>query len=541
MAPQNVPSEDTIAVVSPYLDVALPEAWNWAAYDHRTLYESVHVDNDPGQAGALAQEWLEFGEEMVDSAQLMRDCLVAGEEGWQGESAESARGAIRELADWSEVAALTAADLGQRVGEQARIMAEARAAMPEPVDFDWHATLTDGFATGGMAGFAAALVDVKNKSDQATSAHHHAVLVMARMEEQSRAVDTASPWFSPPPDPVTGSTTTLWKHSSPADGELSTTSEPLVRTTVGTPAGEVTVDVPNSGGYGGSGGLSDPDAVQPAGTTSPTALPALGAPAAQWGPPGLPSAPLGQLGLPAASPGQVVALPFSAPSPGMPDLDVHKPGGPAAQGVLATSSFTAPSPGVPGGPSTVDQHRPGWTAPQSSAGGPGFGAGDPGGSAGRLPNRDGHGPGGTSPWTSRGTANVPAPDTAMPRNGGGGGGEGGRGGAGPRGSINVPADGDPRNRMAYTPPNSGPSGTGPALPRPGGPGMPGGPGVPGTAGMAGGGMPGGAGGGQGAEDEERKAKYVGGERFFEVSDADLAPSVIGGRAPGEQQGQGGRS
>ncbi|MEU4767555.1 hypothetical protein AB0H12_30305 [Actinosynnema sp. NPDC023794] len=527
MAQRNVPAEDPITVVSPLLDVALSETWNWAAYDHRTLYESVHVDNDPGQAGALAHEWVEFGSEMADSAQLMRECLVAGEEGWQGESAESARGAIRELADWSEVAALTAADLGQRVGEQAQIMAEARAAMPEPVDFDWHAMLTDGFAGGGMAGFAAALVDVKAKSDQATAAHHHAVLVMARMEEQSRAVDTASPWFTPPPDPVTGSTPALRRYSRAEEVELSMSSEPHVLPGVGVPAGEAIAGVSNVRGDWAGRGLPDPDELRPTGTTAPTALVAQGVPAAQGGLGG-------QVGLPATPPpGQVLVPPPATLNSGMPDLDGYQRGVTSPQGVPAPSGFAPPSPGIPGGLSTVDRHRPGWTSPQSSVGGPVFGMGDPGGPMGSAPNRDGYRPGGTSSWNSRGASTVPPPTTAMPPNGGGG--EGGRGGAGPRGPITLPVDGDPRTRMPYAPPTSGQGGMGPALPRPGGPGLPG---VPGTAGMTGGGMPGvgGAGRGQGAEDEDHKAKYVGGERFFEVSDAHLPPSVIGGKAPGEQQG-----
>jgi hypothetical protein len=48
MAQENVPAKDPIRVVSPDRDLALKETQNWASYDHRTLYESVHVDNDPG-------------------------------------------------------------------------------------------------------------------------------------------------------------------------------------------------------------------------------------------------------------------------------------------------------------------------------------------------------------------------------------------------------------------------------------------------------------------------------------------------------------
>ncbi|MEV8443527.1 hypothetical protein AB0425_39655 [Actinosynnema sp. NPDC051121] len=524
MAQQNVPAERRVGVVGPSLDVVPTRTWNWAAYDHRTLYESVHVDNDPGQAGVLAQEWLEFGVEMADSAQLMRECLTAGEEGWQGEAAESSRDAIRTLADWSEVAGLTAAVLGQRVGGQAQIMAEARAAMPEPVDFDWQAILRDGFAAGGMAGLLVGLVDMKAKSDQASSAHQQAVLVMARMEEQSLAVDSALPWFTPPPDPVNGSTPTLSTYRKAEDAELSTVSESSLHTRVGAPAGEAVPGVPNRSGDWAGGGWSDPDELRPAGTTV-----AQGVTAA----PGGLGTPVPHVGLPAATPAPLpsmdqprqVLVPTAAPNSGMPNPDAYQPVGTSRHGVLAPSAFTPPNPGITGGLSTVDPHRQGWTAPQGSAGGSVFGPGEPGGPVRWAPDRDGYRPGGTSTWNSRGTSNVQPPGGVMPPNR-----DGGRGGAGPRGSITLPVEGDPRNRMPHAPLDSGHGRVGPGLPRTGLPG------VPGPAATAAADV-GGAGGpvrGHGDEDEERTAKYVGGERFFEVSDANVAPSVIGGKAPWEQ-------
>ncbi|NUU23709.1 MAG: PPE domain-containing protein, partial [Streptomycetaceae bacterium] len=383
MAQENVPADGPIAAVRANLDVALPETWNWAAYDHRTLYESVHVDNDPGQVGALAHEWVELGQEMADSVQLMRECLLASEEGWQGESAESARAAIRELADWSESAALTAAEVGQRVGDQAQIMAEARSAMPEPVDFDWQAALTEGFAVGGMAGFAAAVVDLKAKSDQASSAHQQAVVVMARMEAQSRVVDTTSPWFTPPPDPVAGSTPTLRRYVMGEDVGLRTMTEHLVlRTTTG-PGGEVTAGEPAAFAEPTAGrepvvGTEPFAATEPfagreplvgtepfAGREPLAAMPPFGTaePFTVGGGAG------GELSDPYALPPLGTAAgwtPVYAPSPGVPgtwtpDLDLHQSGVTTPQGALAPSAFTAPNPGTPPFPSTVDQQRPGWT------------------------------------------------------------------------------------------------------------------------------------------------------------------------------------
>ena len=74
-------------------------------------------------------------------------------------------------------------------------MATARAAMPEPVEFDWHTTLVNGFASGGLAGFAAAVVDVKTKSDQASE---------SRFRHGERIFDV--PGADLPPSVIGGST-----------------------------------------------------------------------------------------------------------------------------------------------------------------------------------------------------------------------------------------------------------------------------------------------------------------------------------------------
>ncbi|NYI93402.1 hypothetical protein HNR02_006777 [Amycolatopsis endophytica] len=62
--------------------------------------------------------------------------------------------------------------------------AAARAAMPEPVEFDLDATLTRLFAAGGDADPAEAAVDLRIANERATAAHARAVsLARAALED----------------------------------------------------------------------------------------------------------------------------------------------------------------------------------------------------------------------------------------------------------------------------------------------------------------------------------------------------------------------
>lgn len=475
MAQEHEPADFVVSTVRPDRNVALRQTHNWASYDHRTLYESVYVGNEPGQVGALAQEWAVLGRDIDDSVQSMKKTLVASEEGWQGVAASDARRAIRGLADWSETAAHTAAGVGERIGEQGQIMATAKAAMPEPIEFDWHTTLANGFASGGLEGLAAAVIDVKAKSDQARAAHLQAVTVMADMEKQSRAVDTATPWFTLPPDPVARRATRRRRDEMELDEPPLAASQPRTLSMAMVPDGEATTRTPDAGGH--------QYAYEPAGTM-PQGTVTHG------------------------------VTPSTTPQPGMPNLDAHRPVGTAPQGALSASTFTVPNSAGPGGMPGPDRNRPGGTSPQGLPGGRGIGSGDPGQTTVRMPNVDAYGPGGPS-RNSTGTPDIPPPPPAMPRNTSGGGGDALRRGWGPQAPVNLSPGADSHTQ---------------AIPRSG---------VPGRTGMAGGGMPGTAVGGargEGAEDETHKSKYGSGERVFDAPHVDLPPSVIGGETPKREQG-----
>jgi hypothetical protein len=208
--------------MTPEVDPVLKDTQNWDSHSHRTLYESVHINNDPGQSGEIGSEWGQFATELAESAQVITDRIVSTESGWTGDSADGARIAIKKLSDWIAGTAQTAGQVGDRVADQGRVMQDARASMPEPVNFTWDGA-TGTMVGGGLQGLLASTADVQAASAKAQAAKELAVTVMTNMEASSRAIDQSTPVFTAPFNPVTGKTeepqmVTLRRVEAPTSG-----------------------------------------------------------------------------------------------------------------------------------------------------------------------------------------------------------------------------------------------------------------------------------------------------------------------------------
>ncbi|GLZ27995.1 hypothetical protein Lesp02_01850 [Lentzea sp. NBRC 105346] len=178
-------------------------SYDWAAVSHHDLYRAVHERNDPGEVGQISAEWTVLSGELVEAARLIREAVTAAESGWEGRVADVARLAMRELSEWTTELAETVTVVAHQVDEQGRIMAEARAAMPEPVDFSY-AEMTKPFSSGAIQELTESTEDIRLVRDQSLSCHEQAVAVMREMEEKSRALDRVRPEFSLPRNPLTG-------------------------------------------------------------------------------------------------------------------------------------------------------------------------------------------------------------------------------------------------------------------------------------------------------------------------------------------------
>lgn len=558
-----------VLAVAPWatVDLVLTESPNWAAMSHRELYDAVHRGNDPGQAYSLAQEWTDLATEMLSSSQLLAQRISGTEAGWQGPAADAARQATLRLATWSESAGQTAHQMGAKVANQAQIVEQARASMPEPVDFDYDRELARFApqAGGDLAGFQAMTQDLRARQVASQSAHQHAVDVMVAMEQQSRTVDATTPLFAPPPDAAQRDRQPLAEaqgahQGAPAGSRVETGGVSLMSAAqpatvpgattgytptearhlvAGAPAvpgvpalgggapdfGGQTQTTPQftstpkeqpggwSGGWSGGGGGSGQDHYRPS-TTTPQYTPG----------PSVPAKPTGQDSPYRPRTGQ--------PDPRVPGPSTYVPG-PGSWPGSGNPGNNPPSPGVP---NALPGGKPGGTpTPWQPKGG--FG---PTG----TPTPPVAGPG-TGPTPGR--PNVPAwsPEAAARAAGGFGGGGGGAGGfggggggaagfksgagigggwggppaeSGPRGSTPVgPGGSTGIGAQGGRPAGFGPMGSGPTT----GPAS-----TPGTP--MGGGMGAGGHGARGEGDKERRAPgYLKDDDIFDTDADRLPPSVIG--------------
>ncbi len=495
------------------IDLVLTDAQNWASRSHRELYDAVHNNNDPGQTGEIGAEWGQFGAELTESARVINERVAATETGWTGESADGARTAIKMLAEWVTQTAATAVEVGKRVEDQSNIMENARASMPEPVEFDWNQA-TGAFSGGGLQGFASSAADVQAANDTARAAHEQAVAVMTTMENESRSVDGSTPLFTAPFNPVTG------RVEAPQPMLMATAAEPTLgdaqqaagaagdttqasalqaqtAATPATPAYTPPSGASGAGGFGGGGGGG--------GGGGTPQVPA----AAPYRPEGTTAA--------AAAAQVPVANKYTPPAYTPPSGSGYTPPGSG----YVPPGYTPPSGGGKQQPPPYKPAPPGTPIPKPQSGlGP------------KIP-----------PYVPAGTPGTP-PVPGAPgagRFGGGGGGAGGFGGGGfgggGGGGFGPTGAGGGAGGQLAAGGASGVAGPGARGPMPGfGPAGPG----AGGAGSPMGGAPmggGGAGQGQGDEDKEhRSAGYLRGEDIFDVPGENLPPSVIGGAKPkkGEQ-------
>ncbi|MEV8440971.1 PPE domain-containing protein [Actinosynnema sp. NPDC051121] len=514
----------------PEIDLVLTDTQNWASRSHRELYEAVHNNNDPGQTGEIGSEWGQFGTELTEAARLINERVAVSESGWTGDAADAARLAIKGLADWVTHTAETAVEVGKRVQDESQIMENARASMPEPVEFNWDQA-TGVFTAGGIQGLASSATDVQAANDHARALHEHAVTVMSTMERESQAVDQTTPQFSAPFNPVTGrteepqlamlrSTSTATLAGAGVDGLSAsgggTAPSAYTATQPAQPMQSVRpVEPAQAYQPSQSTAATQPAGYSPAAASYPTAPGSYGSPATYASGASAPPQPMyrPEGTTAAAAAAQVpVANPYTPPSSSNPGYNYAPPSGGGGYNPPQSSGYVPPY--QPASPNTVPRQGGGTLPPGVKP--PAY---IPAGSPGTPPLPHGGGAGGGGGGAAAGRM----PGGGMPPGGFGGG-----GGFGPTGSGGAGGAGGSLAAGGSTGAIGGQGARGP-MPAGGfGPG-----GASAASPMAGGAPMGGAGAGgqQGEDKEHRAAAYIRGEDIFEVPGENLPPSVIGGAKP----------
>ncbi len=177
---------------------------NWASFSHKALYDSVHSNNDPGETGAIAAEWKQLGQDLIDSATDFKKAITESESGWTGTGADAARAAMDTLSTWVSNTGGVVNDVGERLQAQGELMSETKSRMPPPVEFDLNARL-NASTQGGIEAFAEAMKDAQVAQETAQAAHDQAVRVMQDMEYRANQIALGLTAFETPVNPVSAS------------------------------------------------------------------------------------------------------------------------------------------------------------------------------------------------------------------------------------------------------------------------------------------------------------------------------------------------
>ncbi|GGP73155.1 hypothetical protein [Saccharothrix coeruleofusca] len=168
---------------------------NYPAHEHAEMQRQVNEKFDPAVAGQIADEWKAIGATFTELAVDFTVIVNGSQAGWTGSAAEGARAALAKVGEFSDTTGDHFTATGAALQAQTDVAAEAKARMPEPVEFDPGRMFLEGMG-GGIVGIAALPVTMPLRWAQSESAKAQAVQVMRDRDEGMRAAVGSMPGFT---------------------------------------------------------------------------------------------------------------------------------------------------------------------------------------------------------------------------------------------------------------------------------------------------------------------------------------------------------
>jgi hypothetical protein len=374
---------------------------NYQAYDHKAMQQQTTEGNDPGKAGAIADEWKKLGEQWVDVSIAFKTLTEGSEAMWSGTAAEGARSNFTAFTTATNTLGQQHHTAGEAVQTQASAAETARDAMPPPVPYEPGKMMKEAADSGNPFNMVALLWEMPAQKEKSDDAKDQAVQVMQTRDTTFASSASTIAAFSELPK---GPTPPLTPPPPPPYPPPTPPPHPVLPPEVGTPPG--------------GGDRLVQTKVGPTGTS------------------GLPGRPIG------------IGEPLPPPPPPNQGRNLPDRSG-------STDKSQVKQPGLPGRPLPPGQIQPPGTRPPGPPfsgpgippgggrfGGPG-GSGGPGGGAGRGgvgAGGRGFGPGGSG-FGPNGSQSGPAGRSGMMPGAAGPGGAGAAGAAGAGGPGGVGAGG----------------------------------------------------------------------------------------------------
>ncbi|MBF6507856.1 hypothetical protein IU422_08870 [Nocardia farcinica] len=240
---------------------SITQSDNWNDWDHARLYNQLGQSLKPEIINKSGEAWKKLGESIAEIfADLEPATRNAAGNGLQGEAAEAGLSAAKPLQDWGQKFGDAVRGTGLKIQEAGNAAGQTKATLEPPKEFDGFRNGIRSLAPGGgLVDGAQQMMEQREAEQQARQ------LVQNVYASGYQAVDTSTPTFPPPVDPLNPPPPPDQGRSTPQG--ISSTPSGIS----GQPSGSVTGGGSVSGGGGVTGGGSVPGGGLPGGGYTPPA------------------------------------------------------------------------------------------------------------------------------------------------------------------------------------------------------------------------------------------------------------------------------
>ncbi|XVS66323.1 hypothetical protein ACQPYE_09775 [Actinosynnema sp. CA-299493] len=252
---------------------------DYAGHRHSHMKQQVETNFNPGLAGEIADEWKSIGATFTQLAVDFQVIITGSESGWTGSAGEGARAALAKVCRFSDLTGDHFTSTGSALHSQVSAASEAKARMPEPVEYDPAKMFADATGRGNVlekvVNLAALPVTMPMQKAASEAAKAEAVQVMRSRDDAMRSATTTMPAFAEIP--------TVTQDQGTATGTSRTSS--VTTSTVDPDARSSTADTPGAGRTDTSRTTSTSWAAPPTVTQPPGTPPVISPSSARSAPP----------------------------------------------------------------------------------------------------------------------------------------------------------------------------------------------------------------------------------------------------------------
>jgi hypothetical protein len=179
-------------------DRVIGDTPNWDNYDSKQLYDFATKQNSPYTADDLGRAFNDGGNSLAEAANGLFDAVSRLDDAWTGAAADTAKSALKPLAQAAGTAGTTAQLMGVRMSQQSVAASEVRK-LPPAKEFDSKQSLH-----AMVAGDPAAMQDLKAQKDAADAVKREQISYLNTYTSALKAVDAQTPSFVPPQETIGG-------------------------------------------------------------------------------------------------------------------------------------------------------------------------------------------------------------------------------------------------------------------------------------------------------------------------------------------------